>query len=364
MRASSSLVGLVFASVFVGACAVDATGASEQGAGTTDQAMSEGNRTPEQRPAPDFYRVDLVANSAGGTCFKNEDSGGRCNLRAALLAASLADGPTTIELAVDSTIDEGPIELAAPAPGKSYEVTIRSPEGEEPKAITGFAWSRFINVPSGVSLDLHNVVISGFAATDEGGAILNHGTVHLHKVTLFDNRTVCEGTGALQAFAPCGGGAVANYGSLLVNDGTRFESNRVLATAMIAAFPTATAVGGAVANYGNLVIDGQAVFAINFVSADAWPGDHPVTGMATANAFGGAVFNGGGTVLVKGVDQGCNFFGNQAWALASGLYGADTVTKSRGGAIASIGGMLEIGSGACQFKANGADEDSDVYNAL
>jgi hypothetical protein len=363
MRTRESVVSFFFASVCVSGCAVDVVGTGSEAPSATDQTMSQTTPTSPKKQKGDYFRVDLSANSADGSCVPNGDSFGRCNLRGALAAAAHAESPVTIDLAVDSTIDAEPIVLAAPATDAGYEVIIRTPDTEPAKAITGFAASRFIEVPAGVLLDLHNVHISGFAAVGEGGAILNRGAVHLHQVTLFDNRVTCEAVGGLQAVVLCGGGAVANYGSLLVTDGTRIESNRVLATAMVAAFPTATAVGGAVVSYGNFVIDGDAVLAGNFVMADAWPGVHPVTGTVTANALGGAVYNAGGTMLVIGADQRCSFYSNRAIAQASGLHGEDTVMSSLGGAIASVGGMLEIGSSACGFSANSADQDADVYNA-
>jgi hypothetical protein len=364
MRALSSIASFVVASVCVSGCSLDAGGTgSEAPRATTDQAMTGGRNETTKRQNGDFFRVDLTANSAGGTCQVNTDSGGRCNLRAALAAAPRAQSPVTIELAIDSTIDFEEIVLEAPTTDSGYEVTIRSADAANPQNIIGFGSSRLFQVPAGVTLDMHDVYITGFAATGEGGAIVNHGTVHLHKVTLFDNRATCDGTGALQSEASCAGGAVANYGDLLVGSGTRFESNKVLATAMIAASPTSTAAGGAIVSYGNLVIDGAAVFALNYVTANAWPGEHPVTGVVTTNALGGAVYNAGGTMLVTGSNQSCNFFANQAWALATDLGGAAAVTNSRGGAIASVGGMLQVATGACEFKANGADQDSDIYYA-
>jgi len=359
-----SIVSSAALSLVVSGCAMDVAAPGNQNPQGTDQVISGAESPDPRRQVGDMFWVDLSANSADGTCVANADPGGRCNLRGALAAAPRANSPVTIVLSVDSTIDFDEIVLEAPAKHCGYEITIRVPIGDDPKAITGFGTSRFIRVPEGVTLNLNDVVITGFAAGDEGGAILNRGTVTLNNMTLFDNRTVCEGTGGLQAVALCGGGAVANYGSLLVTGGTRLEGNRVLSKATTAAFPTATAVGGAIVSYGNLVIDGAAVFTLNFLMADASPGVHPMTGTATAIALGGAVYNSGGTMLVKGSNQSCSFVTNNAWAQPSGgLNCGDVVANSRGGAIASIGGMLQIGTGACEMTNNGADQDPDVYYA-
>jgi hypothetical protein len=363
MKTLESIGSLVVASVLLSGCSFDVSTTGSEAPRVTDQAMTGATHETPKTQGGDFFRVDLTANSTRGTCQVNTDSGGRCNLRGALAAAPRAKSPVTIEFAVDSTIDFEEIVMEAPVTDAGYEVIIRGADAANPQNIIGFGSSRFLQVPAGVTLDMHNVYITGFAAEGEGGAIINRGTLHLHTVTLFDNRATCEGTGALQAVTSCSGGAVANYGNLLVSAGTRFESNRVLGTAMIAAFPTSTVAGGAIVSYGNLVIDGGAVFALNYVTAEAWPGEHPVTGIATTTALGGAVYNAGGTMLVKGSNQECNFFANQAWALATEAYGVQTATNSRGGAIASVGGMLQIATGACEFKANGADQDSDVYYA-
>jgi hypothetical protein len=360
MKTLGSIVSFASALVCAAGCTVDVplSGVSTDSPGTTSQATvgSTMRKTPGS-----VIRVDLAYNSAGGTCVVNGDSGGRCNLRGALAAAPRAEGPVTIELATDSTMDTDEYVMEAPLSDAGYEVVIRSTEDAPAKAIAGFGTSRFIQVPAGVLLDLHDVIISGFAAKDEGGAILNYGTLHLHNVTLSDNQTSCQSTGATREIVSCRGGAVANHGSMLIGAGTRFESNKVVATATVPTSPTATAVGGAVVSDGNLVIDGAAVFALNYVAANAEPGVEPVIGMMSVTALGGAVYNSGGTLLVTGSDQRCNFFANQAWAITPGLDGVTVVAISQGGAIASVGGMLEIASGACAFKGNGADEDADVH---
>jgi hypothetical protein len=361
MKTVEPIVSFAIALVCASGCTVDVpiSGVgSDESPSTASQATvgSTAKKTPG-----DFIRVDLAYNSAGGTCVVNGDSGGRCNLRGALAAAPRAESPVTIELAIDSTMDGDEYVMEAPLSDAGYEVVIRPACDAPAKAITGLGTSRFIQVPAGALLDLHDVTISGFAAKDEGGAILNYGTANLHGVTLSDNQVSCQSTGATREIVSCSGGAVANHGSMLIGAGTRFESNKVTATATVPTSPTATAMGGAIASDGNLVIDGAAVFALNYASGNADPGVEPVIGMISVTGLGGAVYNARGTVLVTGADQRCNFFANQAWAITPALDGVTVVSRSAGGAIASVGGMLEIASGACAFKGNGADMDADVH---
>jgi hypothetical protein len=360
MKTLGSIVSFAIFSVFAAGCVANVTSGigNEDEPGTSAQATTGSTK---KEHTGDYFRVDLSANSADGSCVANGDSGGRCNLRRALAAAPRAESPVTIELTVDSTIDMEEIVLQAPVSDSGYEVVIRSSGAGPAKTITGFGASRFIHVPARVMLDMHDVVISGFAAVGEGGAILNYGTVHLHGVTLSDNQATCESSGATREIVSCSGGAAANHGNMLVGSGTRFESNKVIAKATTASSPTATAVGGAIVSYDNLVIDGAAVFALNYVSANAEPGVDPVTGMIAVTALGGAIYNSGGTLLVTGSDQRCNFFANQAWAIDPDLAGVTVVADSRGGAIGSVGGMLQIASDACAFKGNGANEDADVH---
>jgi hypothetical protein len=355
MRNLEAIVCVAVVSFCISGCAVDAGGNGDNVPHAASQAING--------QGGDSFRVGVTANSAGGSCIANDDSGARCNLRGAFNAAAHAQSPVTIDLLADSTVEEGEIDLPEPACGASYHVIVRGVENEPPKAIAGFGTSRFIRVPAGVTLDLVNVNISGFAASDEGGTILNYGTVNLSGATISESQVACDGVGAMNAEVSCGGGAISNHGTMTVGSGTRIEKNRVVATASTAAVTIATAIGGGIVSDGILTIEAGALFALNSAQATATSGAHGMPSGATASAFGGAIFNAGGKLAATAQDQSCSFFANTTWASASALEWAHPMSESRGGAIASVGGTFEVDPQACLFKGNAADVDFDVYSA-
>ncbi len=80
--------------------------------------------------APARFVVDLGTDGTTGACVANGDSSGRCNLRAAILAAQAWAGAVTIDLSVDSSVDAGPIEVA---PSNASTILIESARrGDEP----------------------------------------------------------------------------------------------------------------------------------------------------------------------------------------------------------------------------------------
>ena len=96
------------------------------------------------------FVVDVGTDGAAGVCVANGDSAGRCNLRAALLAARGWTGAVTVDLSVDSTVDAGQIEVGA---GPSA-IVIESAPGGASHSITGAGTSRLFQVDSGVTLTL------------------------------------------------------------------------------------------------------------------------------------------------------------------------------------------------------------------
>ena len=303
--------------------------------------------------APTSFVVDRGADSTTGRCVAGGGSDGECNLRAALLAARAATGPVTIDLAVDSTIAAGPIEVAASSP-----IVLESAPGGAARAITGAGASRLLQVDSGVTLTVRGVSIAGFTAAGSGAAILNHGDLDLEGVSIAGNESTCEDTGAMTASATCTGGAIANDAILTLGGGTAFTDNRVTAGAYAASYTSAWAAGGAIASSGTIAIVGPVTFRGNSANAAATSGYHPAPiGGATASASGGAIYT-TGTLVVTAPPASCQFTANAASASGSTPYGATTLT-SQGGAIESTG-ALEIPPGACVFSGNSAQTDPDI----
>jgi hypothetical protein len=300
------------------------------------------------------FVVDLGVDSTTGTCVANGDSGGQCNLRAALLAAKTSTGAVTIDLSVDSSVNAGQIEVAA----GPNSIVIESAPGGAAHAITGAATSRLLVVDSGAIVTIEQLSITSFTAEDSGGAIVNNGSLDLEGVTLSGNTTTCTGTGAMTAFANCSGGAIASSGTLTFGGGTTVSNNNVTADAWTASYTTAWAGGGAVLSSGTIAITGPVTFSGNAANAGASSGYHPdPIGGADASAAGGAIYN-TGTLSVTAPAGSCQFTGNTASATGETVYGTATLT-SQGGAIENTGTLL-IPPGACVFSGNAAQTGADI----
>jgi hypothetical protein len=302
------------------------------------------------------FTVDRGTDGTDGQCLANQSSRGQCNLRAAVAAALGAGGPVTISLSVDSQIANGEIALAPPAAGRAPAITI---EGSN-KKVTGSNNSRLFNVSANIDLTLKNFTITAFTAF-EGGAIFNGGNLTLSGVTVANNTVSCFGLGATTAFAFCDAGALVNQGRLALGGGTRFDANKVTASALTAAFTNATAGGGAIANSGTLVIDGPVSFTGNVSDATATSGIHPGPAGASASSSGGAISNTGTLQVTGGAIGHCDFSGNVASASASAPPSNTGTATSTGGAIASFGGSITIPPNACTFQNNQAAVDPNVH---
>jgi hypothetical protein len=297
--------------------------------------------------------VDLAADSTTGVCRIQGTSRGQCNLRAALLTASQASGSIVIELAVNPIVSEGQIAVT----GK--EITIQPRSGRASRSITGSSNSRLFSVSENTYLKLNNLVISNFKVFDFGGAIASSGKLELNNTTFKDNSATCFGTGAMTAFATCGGGAISSTGALFVRPGTRFENNSVNATASTASFTNASAGGGAIASSGRLEMRPPFAFVGNVSSATAQSGVHGnVPNSASASSGGGAISN-SGTLNIKAAPAGsCVFTNNAAPAVANSASGSD-FASSEGGAIWTSTAIT--GAEACVFTGNSATVDPDVH---
>jgi hypothetical protein len=305
------------------------------------------------------FVVDHSDDSTNGVCASDGSSAGQCNLRAAVQAAATAPAPINIELAVDSTINQGEIPINAPAGDGSYRLTIK---GASPRRIDGSKSSRLFNVGANATLALENLIVSNFSAFS-GGAITSHGNVELVATTLSQNSAYCAGIGAQTAYALCSGGAIDNYGRLAITGGTRFENNSIVAEAMTAAFTTSWTSGGAIASSGTIIVDGPVAFVNNRATATSISGVHPFPfGGADASAAGGAIYNAGGSVTFTAAAIGnCTFTGNAAAASATSINSQPGTASSVGGAIFSQG-QLVLPDNACVFQNNQALTDSDVHS--
>ncbi len=301
---------------------------------------------PIHHPLQRLLIVDQTADSTTGNC----DVAGQCNLRAAVTKAASLSLPTTLRLDVDVVIDQGQIEIPA-----GQRLTI---QGQGVKAITGTSLSRLFLIDAEAQVSLKDLVISRFLQTD-GGAIVNSGALDTTGVTFQDNHADCSGVGAMTAYSSCTGGAIQNFGTLVLSDGTLFQNNQVTSEASTASFTTSTANGGAVYSTGTVRIDGLVVFSNNLASSGANSGIHPLPdGGATADAAGGALVNAGGELIVTAASQDkCLFQQNQAESQATTVQGT-AAAASRGGAVASNGGHVE-GLESCMYAGNQAATDAD-----
>ncbi len=344
---NSLSIGMVSGALLMNLCAFAQTRLPESAVFTLTSA--ERNTSLRDRQLV----VDQSADSSSGNCGR---AGGQCNLRSAVAEAQRLGGESTIVLAVESVIDQGQI-LVAPSDGQS-RLTIRGQDGMQ--TITGNGGERLFQLDAGAKLDLENVVISNFSS-QFGGAIQNSGDLTIRGAIFRSNKSLCFGSGAMTAFATCGGGAIANGGRLILGDGTLFEDNEAIAIASTASFTTANASGGAIDSTGNLMLDGMVVFRHNTAKSSANSGFHPMpSGGAWANAKGGAVSSYGGSLVVSRAGEGkCAFLQNQATADASTPYGEAT-PLSIGGAISTNGSRVENLPSACSFDANFSGADPDV----
>ena len=231
-------------------------------------------------------------------------------------------------------------------------ITLRGCAGTT-RNIAGTATSRLFTIASGATLALEDVSVSGFQAQD-GGAIVNQGTLAVVRSVFRNNKSLCSGSGAMTAFATCGSGAIANSGTLTLGDDTLFDTNVSKASATTASYTTASTSGGAIGSSGTLTIDGSVTFQHNSAIAEALSGIHPsAIGGAWATASGGAIASLGGTLTVTAAARGrCAFLSNDATANAASVYGTAT-PSSTGGGVAASGTVTGIPDG-CVFTGNTA----------
>ena len=144
-----------------------------------------------------------------------------------LTADVVLESTITIENGNDYTIDLNGHKL-------SHRVVML-----EHQYITETPYGRVLEVRKGGTLTLKDgcggaLIADGFGK-DDGGAILNNGTLTIEGITFSNNR------------ATGNGGAIANYGTLTLRDGVVVQANK------------ATSKGGGIANFSKLSILGATI---------------------------------------------------------------------------------------------------------
>jgi hypothetical protein len=333
------------------ACIMDTSTqpASESSArlpGAAEQAQLAGG--------PATFTVDLAEDTSDGCCVADGDSEGRCNLRAAVLAAQ-AHPSATIALQVDSHIALGQLAVVPPE-GVRVDLTITA---DELRTIRGSQSSRLFSIGANASVSIQHVRIQDFVDV-EGGAVLNRGALHISDSTFASNETRCSGVGVLTALATCGGGAIANTGDLTIGAHSRFENNAVTAEASTAAYTTASAAGGAILSSGSVRVVGSVLFKDNSATAWAHSGIHEGRPSgAYADSAGGAIYSAGSLTFESTVPSSCAFVANAVLATAKARPPFAQEATTSGGVIRSPG-ALRLPAGVCTFQHNIPPTGSDV----
>lgn len=201
--------------------------------------------------ADPLLRVTTTEDQFDGLC------DGHCSLRDAVEVANSRSGPQVILLATGRYRISLPPERGKP---ENDEEDVRFDEdgnrngdldirghltilgaGIERTLIDGQQTDRILEVFPGASLLLSQLTLTHGYSSFEGGALHNQGTAAIDRVRLVDNQTYHPWGGGTR-----GGGAIANYGSLLI---TRSEllGNHASGGDSTAGF------GGALYNVGSLI---------------------------------------------------------------------------------------------------------------
>ena len=260
------------------------------------------------------------------------------------------------------------------------------------------------------SLDLLNVVVSNVAATGNGGAIYNAGSLVANNIEI-SNATANDGAaiynlGTIEKIADSiftanvaadQAGAIYNEGGSIDVERTTFDGNSAKyggalvnyqATATIAdsAFKANSASGdaGAIDNYGDLALTnvafesnstngfGGAIYNSASSSSEAYVVDlDGVSFTANQAAKGGAIYNAQGSELVG--SGAANVFGANVATDGGAIYSAgsikaDSAWTFEGNAATGNGGALYIAQGTAEFQApafvgNSAENGGAIYNA-
>jgi CSLREA domain-containing protein len=288
--------------------------------------------------------VTSTADATGGPNCTLRDAITAANTDTATGGCSAGNGADTIDFGVS-----GQINLGSTLPAMTSALAIDA-SGRN-IVVSGQGAVRVLEVDAGASLTLHQLRIAD-GNTDNGGGILNAGTLSITNSTLSGNVATDHGGaisnaygGSLIVRASTLSGNVARYdetdyaiGGGIYNDGRALVENSTLS------HNTANSGGGAIDNHGVLTVR-DSVFEHNY----GW--------------VGGAIENPHGTVKIAN----STFSGNDAYdAGAIGNGGALVVARStfsgnhgdNGGAIGSGGWFTIVESG---FSDNRAYYGGAIY---
>jgi hypothetical protein len=205
----------------------------------------------------------------------------------------------------------GTITLSEPiAVGRDVVV-----EGSNTITLSGAGRSQLLTIPSGVSVALRDLTISGGLATN-GGAISNGGTLTLEAVNSSGNDAAWMGGALFNA-------GTAMLTSVVLSNNESFE-DWIYAIPGRPPYPgNGEGLGGAIYNIGTLSLT-NVIFSGN-----------EAEGSGSSSAYGGGIFNSGGTISLSNVV----FDGNVA---EGGSADGNFVAQGWGfgGALCSSGGSI------------------------
>ncbi len=280
-------------------------GSAAIGADNSPQLCSSSDQRGVQRPLP----CDIGAYQTATKTVTNCNDSGSGSLRQAVanavstvgIAFALDPPCTTIALL-------SPIDITA-------NVTIDGP-GADAMAVSGGGAVEDFVVASGVTSSISGLTIEDGRA-DEGGGVLNNGTLTITTSALSGNT------------ATTSGGAVANAGTLTVTDTTMTDNaaNDGGGGAIATLTGATTTVTDSVLADNSAVDQGGALFSVGAVNGSS-PGtvviENSTLSDNTATVYGGAIASGG-----------------TLWVIRSTLSGNSAA--NRGGGIESFGGAMLIG---------------------
>ena len=239
--------------------------------------------------------------------------------------AATASGPDTITIAAG---------IYHEYLGVNADVNLVGVAGQT--TIDGSGSGRIVDVGAGYTVGVSNLTLeNGSAAADDGGAILNRGTMTITDSTLSGN------------FASFGGGAISNSGTMTLTDSTLSGNGTAFA-------------GSAIQNGGTLTVT-NSTFSKNYINAC---GCSPTGGAVIFATGGTASFSNstisGNTESLAPADPS-DTGGGVIWAIggAVGLAGTIVANNTGGnctGTITDNGYNLEDDPGAiCGFSSGNHD---------
>jgi hypothetical protein len=256
------------------------------------------------------------------TAYSNGDSGGG-SLRSALNNANLAGGSVVIITAT------GTIGLASALPSVSQNVQIFGP-GANNLTVSGGGKSQVFVIGASVTVAIAGLTISGgLAADNDGGGILNFGTLTLTNCAVTNNSAVA----ALSADNGNGGGIYNTNNATLTAINCTVAFNNAVGVALNGA----SGNGGGIANTGTVSL-------VNCTIAN----NTAVGAFAILGGNGGGIANSGALTLTN-----CTVAGNEAIGTTSAIagFGGGIGVAPSGGATLTLANTIV----ATNVATNGPD---------